>query len=728
MSRKKAVLRIILKSDLCVGSGYSHGGVIDSDICYSEQGIPYIPGRRLKGCLKEAGEMMGLENLEKVFGSRGNDKIQGIVIQNAYPKGYWQIQRKLKDLKKSGSPYAAYLTQQKVLEQYTRIKTETAIDNSSGTAKENSLRYTRVVSQYACGTLEPMNFFAEMEFDCEEAIVVNLAKAVRHIGMSRNRGLGNVECRVEQIQEIKAESIESTVQGTTSCIRLDYALQNISPLMMSGNSDKETQDFISGQSVLGVLANTYLQREGNSAEDDLFQEMFLKGKVLFTNLNISSPKKDAGYNRYEPAPLFIQCLKKTGKLINIAKDEQEREAGKQDADFKKENGNLPKKLNGKYISFHSDGKLHLMEPEKDIIYHHSRKQQTSAGEKGVLYALEAIREGQYFSGSIIAEEKYIRVIKSLMAETRFGFGKSKSAQYGSCNLVWVKESVYSPKLELKAGEKILVALVSNGIFLEENTGYTIQYKQVRKILAENLGLSIEEELEEKHTYLQSAVLGGYHTLWNLKKPSIPSIKAGSVFEYQVKEDCTIVKEFVGEKNLEGFGEIRIYREDDMDYVIREYQETIERIEPKESLEFLERILMSALADSMKAKVFETDEWKTSPSTLGRVTLMLTESLDENKGCEQKAFENFMERVKSIKRESERKKIQIFLRKYLCTENDELDIGKMVSSRDGIMEPYRMMEELAVSSLEAQVKKMWGEYLMNILVYQKYLMKLTGGEQ
>ena len=40
MSRKKGVLRITLRSDLCVGSGYSYAGIIDSDICYNENGIP----------------------------------------------------------------------------------------------------------------------------------------------------------------------------------------------------------------------------------------------------------------------------------------------------------------------------------------------------------------------------------------------------------------------------------------------------------------------------------------------------------------------------------------------------------------------------------------------------------------------------------------------------------------------------------------------------------------
>ena len=45
-------LRITLRSDLCAGSGESFGNSVDTDICISDAGLPYIPARRLKGCLR----------------------------------------------------------------------------------------------------------------------------------------------------------------------------------------------------------------------------------------------------------------------------------------------------------------------------------------------------------------------------------------------------------------------------------------------------------------------------------------------------------------------------------------------------------------------------------------------------------------------------------------------------------------------------------------------------
>ena len=58
MNRWNGKLKITLKSDLCVGSGYSFAGIIDSDICYDDCGFPYIPAKRIKGCLREAYETL----------------------------------------------------------------------------------------------------------------------------------------------------------------------------------------------------------------------------------------------------------------------------------------------------------------------------------------------------------------------------------------------------------------------------------------------------------------------------------------------------------------------------------------------------------------------------------------------------------------------------------------------------------------------------------------------
>lgn len=76
----KGLLTITLCSDLCAGSGYAYAGVIDSDICYDDFGLPYIPAKRLKGCMRESAQsilydFISQEDVEKLFGAAGKNHV-----------------------------------------------------------------------------------------------------------------------------------------------------------------------------------------------------------------------------------------------------------------------------------------------------------------------------------------------------------------------------------------------------------------------------------------------------------------------------------------------------------------------------------------------------------------------------------------------------------------------------------------------------------------------------
>ena len=718
MSRKKGVLRITLRSDLCVGSGYSYAGIIDSDICYNENGIPYIPGRRIKGCLKEAGEMIGLPQLDQLFGEAGYGRNQGILVGNAYPEGYREQNRELTQLKSCKSPYAEYLTQQKVLEQYTRIKAQTEIEREGKTASRNSLRYIRVVNQYTegnCGP-KPMCFLADVEFDCDREPMEKAVKALRHIGMERNRGLGSVECRLEDI--CVSENGKSRVEKRVECkdtqrVCINYVIRNVQPLMLSSEYNEQTESFVSGKSVLGALASAYLEREGTGSEDDAFYDLFLNGKTIFTNLTMCKAETVSGeliYRHYEPVPLFINRLKKTKKIVNLAG----KRDGTEGDDYNPERGNQPQKLNGKFITFLSDKKVAVSEPDTSLVYHHSRKQKSRDGKNGVLYTQEVLREDQYFSGSIMTEARYADIICRLLEEKTLRFGKSKSAQYGRCRIVRIKEEAYTYSMSLKAGEKILVAFVSDGIFINE-TGYTVDYEQVRELLAKSLGLSYRADTVDETVYMQTRIISGYNTVWNLKKPSVPGIKAGSVFEYTVESDCVIHTEFAGERNLEGSGRIHIYREKDMSYAMEVYKETAETAEPDKTRDMLKRIFMDSFMDFVRGRALEAERIGINASALGRVTLMLSESLEKKEDYEA-SFHDFMKRVGSIKEEKERNRIMDFIDRYVCsTKGQSIVIGKESKI-------YRDMQQCMPEELDEKLKENWGSYLMHFLVYQKYLLK------
>ena len=72
-------LIIRLLSDLCTCSGDTHNSLVDTDVVYDENGIPYIPAKRIKGCIREVAQEMvelGIADAEmhEIFGKEGQQR------------------------------------------------------------------------------------------------------------------------------------------------------------------------------------------------------------------------------------------------------------------------------------------------------------------------------------------------------------------------------------------------------------------------------------------------------------------------------------------------------------------------------------------------------------------------------------------------------------------------------------------------------------------------------
>lgn len=52
----KSQIRIELLSDLCAADGNGYNSSVDVDVCHDDCGLPYIPAKRLKGCLRECAQ------------------------------------------------------------------------------------------------------------------------------------------------------------------------------------------------------------------------------------------------------------------------------------------------------------------------------------------------------------------------------------------------------------------------------------------------------------------------------------------------------------------------------------------------------------------------------------------------------------------------------------------------------------------------------------------------
>lgn len=737
-------LKIELMSDLCAGSGYSYAGVIDSDVFYDEYGFPWIPARRLKGCMREAADLVCPESAEALFGKTGDVETRGIIVGNAYIEGHDAIAEELKEVRGQKRKEASYLSPQNILSIYTGVRAQTRINEDTGVAEENTLRYTRVVGQYdPYRDRTPLCFYAEVEYDeMYQKSMERIVKAVRNLGMNRNRGLGSVRCtldmRPEKDHTDKVPEERVNGQGR---VCLTYVLCNREPLLMSSDDRENSDSYISGKSILGTLSGAYLRRAGTKAESEEFRELFLDGNTIFTDASLTFPPKEergdaAKWPDYHPAPLYLNRLKKTKVLVNLLKEHDKvLPKGKEEA-YNMEKGNLPKKLKTHYVCETKPNTYEIAEPEREIYYHNSHREQ--------LYSQEALKEGQYFQGKIYASQRYARLLTELLEESRLCFGKSKTAQYGSCEIAArvAVENVPDDKICAKEGERVAVILSSDAIFLNES-GYTVRFEEIKKLAGERLGIPYEEDADDG-SIIQTKEVTGYNSTWNLKRPGVPAVKAGSVLVYAIKAGCCWEKTLcpdetcIGERNLEGYGQVRIIKCRDMVYAACKQEPLQEKPEEILKLRSCKPFFVKILGEQILERLVflymkDKPGLNLTAATVGRVNLMLRESLNEYKGDPVQALKDFCSRINSIKRDKERQEAFRLLHQTVLKGEDgsyELDIKRMSAGKmDSKLEEMKLLLKKHCTEEEYQniLAGIWGIYMETILTYHKYLKKQEGGD-
>lgn len=811
MNRVTKTLKIQLCSDLCVGSGFAYAGIIDSDVSYNKNGIPYISGRRIKGCMREAAKLIGIskQEISSIFGDRGNGGVVGITIGNAFPEDYQVINNTISNIKQNNEELAEYLNQQNILNLYTTIKAQTEI-GKDGVAVDGSLRFIRTIQQY--NPLEygkPLVFETQITYEYtggEDKIKAPLSvivKATRNMGLNRNRGLGSVRLELSDEKTEKIEELKKLIENQKDeqgekdkkYKKISYVICNEQPLLMSGSQDAVSDSYISGASVLGALAGEYLKYA--NIENAIFRDLFLTGDTKFSNLTLAKKmvktkeegnkkiNSDEEWRIYYPAPLYINRLKKTKKLVNIAINssktqnymEQKTQNDTEDKEYNIEGGNLPKKLKTQYIAF-VDGKYDVAEVEKTIMYHHSKYGMTREGEQGLLYSLEAIEEGQYFAGDIIVEEKYCELIKKLLYIAKLRFGKSKSAQYGLCRLedsfdeelsssseseknnkvVNQNTKTVMAKKRFSQGEKVMVTLLSDSVFINEAGIYTVNYNEVKTAIANRLGITYQKD--NSQSFLQTKVLTGFQTTWNLKKQDVPAIQAGSAFCYTLAEDWVINEEYVGERNIEGLGKCRVdslsqakYRVEELKTKDSSKTENAQEIENTKETELnsiekiIRLILIEKLYIHMKEKAFSSGELDITSAALGRLALMLMEVENEEKADGFSRYIALLKRIYSIKTPDTQKKILNFLDKvigknilvkesidelkYIKAKKDQIEIivNKLVEKehnqqdKQAFFDEYNLLKKYYNKEKQGEIQEevfaLWSKYLNDVLVYQKY---------
>ncbi len=550
------ILRITLKSDLCASSGQAFSSVVDSDIVTDSFGLPYIPARRIKGCLLDAAKYLkeakaiDTKTIEALFGRSGQGTASGsdpqsIKIGNGYLENHETLRSVLAERK--GIP------SQRVTELFTAVKSQTAIEND--TVKTGSLRYTRTLSHYLPYSKAENGEHAETVFlfnvkgvpDEHSETFAKICKALRHIGLMRTRGLGAV--KAVYIPGANSHAETNGACGNAEPKKTEEAVQTIGgkhilplhirlaePLLIAAQNNTTCLEYVPGTAVLGAFARLAVRSGMVEKEYSKFEDIFLSGKVSFGNLYIS----DENGTRTVPAPHFIKKLKVAGKIVNSLTEECDPEK------------DTPKTLKGKCVLANELTKK--MDVRTETTYHHSR------GDDALLYTQDSICAGQYLYGEVqSSDENLLKKLEELLKTGDLRFGRSKTAQYSAGEVLEVSHR------ERKAGGekcgKTVFALESDAILLDENGVNTIVpkalEKAIRKALVEANKLE-EDEKFSKVTYdLSFKYIHGYNSKRNLRNIPMAAIAMGSTVTVTgYNGDALDLR--IGIRKSEGFGVVRAY--------------------------------------------------------------------------------------------------------------------------------------------------------------------------
>ena len=545
-------LVVKLLSDLCVSFGESYNSFVDIEAIYDDYGMPFIPAKRLKGCIREAAlELVewGVYDktiYESLFGKEGKERTL-FSLDNAYLENYDQMIADISDCDDKNLVHP-----QRVFELYSYTRTQTSL-TEAGVAEDGSLRTMRVINKGLVFTAE---LTENVKLSKEQSeLLENAISMVKHIGNSRTRGLGLVELELQKdaSENVSACEIKENF-GVLN--KINYTITLKSPLLCksSEGSQEKTHDYIEGGKIIGLLAQNLSQKEFLA-----LMNPDSKAGIIASNAYISRNKV-----RYTPIKASIQKKK----------DEQYSENGTiiaQDMLIKSLDDIQRVPFGYCYV----DDEGYVKTVDTEINYHHRRPNDKGIGrangnDDSSFYQLESIRKGQQFAGFILADEEQAKiVVKALSKAKKSRMGYSRNAEYGNVEVV----VTHVEKIENKtaAMSNSFVVKLNSAVILYNEFGSPCADVECLKIyLAKALGIDAKEMSVGK-AFLNYETVGGFNVTWNRRKPIFTVLGKGTVCSFNTSKEVDISKLeglFVGERVAEGYGEIEISKVNTEDVTLK----------------------------------------------------------------------------------------------------------------------------------------------------------------
>lgn len=518
------------------GSGLAAGADVDALVVKDRDGLPYVPGRTIKGLLREAATLLGYSenDITKVFGKsgeRGNQAGQAS-FNNATigDKEKGEIQKCLT---------APYLYQ---------TFAATAIDDF-GIAKDNSLRKIEtVIPCVVYGIID------DLSAD-DEKMIKQAMKYVKRMGTGRTRGYGR--CCISSIEEQENADRQPEKENKIMPLKqMKYECTLLTDIVLSQSSssmgNQKSLDFIPGNCFLGIVAS-YIY---NKVSPEKAMAIFHSGKVRFGDAH---PAYDGTRGLKVPAAMYYPKLKKPSEKLYIHHGIIDKDALKNDQ--------LKQCREGFYAFADTDGKAidgMPIDTHKGFTIKSAYDSVNRRSADGLMFGYEYLPRGLklYFEiESDLDEETNKAIAEALTGNCGKRYvGHSRKAEFGQVQIRQIddyKEAKSGTEaFNIKDEQYAVVYADSRLIFLNNNGEPTFQ-----PTVAQVFGWTEETVTKAEIDWSKSQVRTFQYAPWNSKRQSYDTdrcgIEKGSVIVINLngEQDFPKVSQYVGAYKNEGFGKV-----------------------------------------------------------------------------------------------------------------------------------------------------------------------------
>lgn len=521
------------------GSGLASGADADLLVIKDNDGLPYVPGKTIKGLLREVVDLLYPEKIDTneykaVFGIK-EEKGKGMRSDSFF-----------KDVTLSEKEHD-YISSKRQSQLLYQTLSSTAITDE-GVADDNTLRKIQVCI--------PCELEGEI-LDVPEQMVSCISLAllyIKRLGAWRNRGLGR--CSIEVIKnnmddDPKEKETTRNIDGTLLKFKCELLTDVILNQKSASEGANSTLDFIPGSNFLGIVASGIYNDPDIS--DDIKLKLFHTKYVRYGDAH---PAHENNRSLRMPACLyFAKGEEEKGRthyvhheIKDVSSDELRKIQLKQErigyADF------IPLKKNKNAVRF-------KVNTDFAIKSAYDRSLRRSLDES--MFGYQSMGKGKTYFFTVEIDSSLSnyaeRIRKELEGKHRIG--RSRSAQYG---LVTISEcdfnEVESGKEVIKAGQQLVIYADSRLIFLDDDNLPTFQPK------SEQLTGNSKDEILWEKSQLRTFQYAPYNYQRRCFDTDRCGIEKGSVIVVKVKEDTDVSKlqTHIGSYQNEGFGKV-IYNPD-----------------------------------------------------------------------------------------------------------------------------------------------------------------------